>query len=46
VGLKYIDNFEIIDTGFAIFLQKYFYQKLKLPLTTFCIAENFILLVI
>ena len=46
MGLKYIDNFEIIDTGFAIFLQKYFYQKLKLPLITFCIAENFILLMI
>ena len=45
-GLKYVDNFEIIDTQFAVFLQKYFYQKFQLPLANFCISDNYILLMI
>ena len=43
-GLNYIDNFEIIDGGFAAFLQKAFYQKLHLPSADFTIIDNYILL--
>ena len=45
-GLHYIDNFEIIDGGFANFLYNRFNQQLHLPQANFIIIENYILLMI
>ena len=44
--LKYIDDFEIIDSGFAFFLQKFFSQNIHLPAANFIIIDNLILLII
>ena len=44
--LKYIDNFEIIDTGFATFLQNFFSKNIYLPAANLSIIENLILLII
>ena len=46
IGLQYIDNFEIIDEGFANFLYNRFNQQLYLPQANFIIKENYILLLI
>ena len=44
--LKYIDDFELIDLGFANFLQKFFSNNIHLPAANFIIIDNLILLII
>ena len=46
IPLNYVDNFEIIDPGFAFFLDKYFNKNIQLTFANFLISENFILLMI
>ena len=44
--LKYLDNFELIDTGFATFLQKFFFHNIYLLSGNFIFIDNFILIII